>query len=356
MANTHLTNTFGAGNAKTFTTSFWMKRGTISNAQMIFYKDQDAGSPYEYHMNAYLDANDRMYIARNNGATICEVITTRKFRDTNAWYHIVIETDTTQATASDRVKLWVNGVQETAFDSSNYPAQNTNLYFNQNGQLHRIGTGDNAGGTFFDGILAHFHFIDGTTYNADTFGSTDSTTGIWKPTTSPTISDYGTNGFFLDFADSSAMGNDVSGKNNDWTVNGAGVTQTIDTPSNVFATWNALANHNNSITLTNGNTTGQSPFTGGFGGIATLGMQDGKYYMECKLISESSANEAVIGVGADLEQDDISGYIQGQAQHFGLRNNNGQKHENGTTTNSVHGSYTTGDIMGMAIPIISPVV
>ena len=143
------------------------------------------------------------------------------------------------------------------------------------------------------------------------------------------------------------MGNDISGNNNDWTVNGS-MTQTIDTPSNVFATWNALHNHGGSFE--HGNTTTTSPNTGGFGGVATLGMQDGKYYMEAKLISESATGEAIIGVGADLEQDTlISGsYIQGQTFHFGLRNNAGQKHENGTTTSSVHGGFTTGDIMGMA--------
>ena len=86
----------------------------------------------------------------------------------------------------------------------------------------------------------HVHFTDGYAYDADIFGETDSTTGIWKPITSPSVS-YGTNGFFLDFASSSDMGNDISGNNNDWTVNGS-MTQTIDTPSNVFATWNALHN------------------------------------------------------------------------------------------------------------------
>ena len=86
--------------------------------------------------------------------------------------------------------------------------------------------------------MAHYHFVDGTAYDASTFGETDSTTGIWKPKTSPSVT-YGTNGFFLDFADSSAMGDDESGNTNDYTVSGT-MTQTIDTPSNVFATWNSL--------------------------------------------------------------------------------------------------------------------
>jgi hypothetical protein len=103
----------------------------------------------------------------------------------------------------------------------------------------------------FDGLMAHVHFIDGTAYDASAFGETDATTGIWKPKTAPVVT-YGTNGFFLKFENSASFGTDSSPNGNNFTVNGT-MTQTIDTPSNVFATWNPLYRGTHNNLFSNGN-------------------------------------------------------------------------------------------------------
>ena len=132
--------------------------------------------------------------------------------------------------------------------------------------------------------MAHYHFVDGTAYAASTFGETDSTTGIWKPKTAPSVT-YGTNGFFLDFADSSAMGDDESGNTNDYTVSGT-MTQTIDTPSNVFATWNPLVPKG---TFSNGNTVWDSVASGDGCAFSTLAVSSGKYYAEVKCTGSTTS-------------------------------------------------------------------
>ena len=122
--------------------------------------------------------------------------TTRVFRDTNAWYHIMYVADSTQATASDRLKIYVNGVEETSFETDNRSSttQNQSWGGNKNGAVNNIG-GENASG-YGNFSVSHFHNIDGTALTPSTFGSTDSTTGEWKINTNPTVSSYGNNGFF----------------------------------------------------------------------------------------------------------------------------------------------------------------
>ena len=166
------------------------------------------------------------------------IYTNRKFRDTSAWYHLVIATDTTQSTAGDRVKIYVNGVQETSFATSTIPNQNVQPHYLYNNMTKVIGAYANGPANYFDGQMAHFHMTDGTAYQASTFGETDATTGIWKPKVSPSVT-YGNNGFFLKFDNSANMGLDSSGNTNNFTVNGT-IIQTKDTPSNVFASLNAI--------------------------------------------------------------------------------------------------------------------
>jgi len=284
MASTYLSKTYGsAGNRKTMTFSFWIKRSNLSTNQYpmsIF----DGGTGFQADMR-FAATTDvfRMYSTDTSGTPVLHLITDRVFRDVSAWYHIVWEIDTTQATASDRVKLYVNGVQETSFSTETYPAQNTDLRWNgtsgSTGGVTQIGAIN--GGNFIDGYMAHFHFIDGTAYDASTFGETDATTGIWKPKTAPSVT-YGTNGFFLKFENSGAMGTDSSGNANNFTVNGT-MTQTIDTPSNVFATWNRLIK--SPITLSAGNLQMGGGTLNWDSTVTTIVPQKGKWYAEIKVTS-----------------------------------------------------------------------
>src|SRR5210317_757029 len=281
MASTYLSRSNGTPTSQQiFTFSAWVKRSGLnpSGNNMQFF-------------SIYNDTSNRMDFRFQTGDTIDfyhtsslgRLTTNRLFRDTNAWYHIVLRVDTTQATSSDRYRLYINGVQETSFSTETQPSQNANL--GTNFSTFSIGD-DSYGSSDYDGSMAHIHYTDGQSYAPTTFGETDATTGIWKPKTAPSVT-YGTNGFFLKFENSGAFGTDSSGNGNTFTVNGT-MTQTIDTPSNVFATWNPLVASYSAITLSNGNNkivTGVSQEPVYIN--STLGASSGKYYCEVKNLTPS---------------------------------------------------------------------
>ena len=342
MASTYLTKTFGsAGNRKTWTYSGWLKRSSLGSQQDFLAVSSGSAT---FHI-LYFSSNDT--ITFNYNTTFVE--TNRKFRDTSAWYHVVIACDTTQSTASDRVKIYINGVQETSMAATGYPSLNADLGINNNVR-HDI---SNQGAyynnnSYFDGSMAHVHFIDGTAYDASTFGETDATTGIWKPKTAPSVT-YGTNGFFLKFENSGAFGTDSSGNGNNFTVNGT-MTQTIDTPSNVFATLNPLnVPTSNAPTFSNGNLKTVCGTTGGaYMGSATMGVSSGKYYAEMKV---KTVDSVIAGVSANASEDARDNVYPGQqADSVGILLSNGQKYIN--DSGSTYGaSLSANDILQIALDL-----
>ena len=337
MASTYLSKTLSASNRKTWTFSTWVKRCANGAAQGLFAADASAISSGYFTWIGF-QSSDILYFAE--GATN-HLLTNRVFRDNNAWYHIVLSCDTTQATSSDRLKIYVNGVQETSFSTETYPAQNHDFYINNN-VTHAVGSGyTNTGATvYLDGSMAHTHFIDGTAYDASTFGETDATTGIWKPKTAPSVT-YGTNGFFLKFENSGSMGTDSSGNANNFTVNGT-LTQTVDTPSNVFCTLNPLDKGGGSYTFSNGNTTINTD-----GGLhSTLCMGAGKYYAEVKLTG--SVN---YGIGIRQQSYAITSAYGTGGKSAALYCNGATFYKNGTSTASYGSSLSTGDIVQIAVDL-----
>ena len=286
MASTGLSKTFSAGNRKTFTWSGWVKRSKLSSDYFALFSSGTYPDLFQFMFNTSTD--ELRVLNYDSAATTLELKTNAVYRDTSAWYHIVLAVDTTQATSSDRAKLYVNGEQITSLATATYPSQNADLEINL-AQSHSVGYRVGHSDYYFDGSMAHVHFIDGTAYDADTFGETDSTTGIWKPKTAPSVT-YGTNGFFLKFENSGAFGTDSSGNGNNFTVNGT-MTQTIDTPSNVFATLNPLSKVG-SGTFSNGNNT--LIYVNDTGTASTLGVSKGKWYWEYKF--SGAANVCHAGV------------------------------------------------------------
>jgi len=343
MASTSLSrNTWGtATNDKIFTMSVWVKRSGLGYQQIVNSYDGSTGNDNQLKFQS----TDAIELTVSTG-TEYFLKTNRLFRDTSAWYHIVFAFDSTQATDSNRYKLYINGTQETSFSSVSYPPQNTTYQFFRNSNANNIGSQWGASGGFFNGQMAHFHFIDGTAYDADTFGETDSTTGIWKPKTAPSVT-YGTNGFFLKFENSGAFGTDSSGNSNTFTVNGT-MTQTIDTPSNVFATMNPLDNYYNSSTFTNGNNTVQTGTSQYTYNTSTLGVSSGKWYCEIEYDATTSADNALIGITSEFStasteelgdnSNDWGYYATGE-----YRNNN--------SWSSYGNTYTVGDIIGIALDL-----
>jgi len=296
MASTYLTRTpSSAGNRKTWTYSAWFKIGNVSTgAKRLFtsYDGSTATNQSTISLGGGVDYAMQIYNAPSGSSSI-NLTTNRLFRDCNAWYHLVVAVDTTQATGSDRVKLYINGVQETSFSVETYGTQNEDFFINST-NLHTIGRRqDNS--QYFDGSMSHIHFIDGTAYSPSDFGETDATTGIWKPKTAPSVT-YGTNGFFLKFENSGAFGTDSSGNGNTFTVNGT-MTQTIDTPSNVFSTLNSLNYSPNTTVFSNGNTTVTTTGDDADNSYActNLGANKGKWYWEGK----QTANVSFSFIGVD---------------------------------------------------------
>jgi len=281
----YLSRTFSTPtNANIWTMSVWIKPN--SESSYMFSPNTDNG-----HSNFSMSFNAmNMFAYSNSGTTYWWLTPTAVYRDPNGWYHVVVAYDSPQATASNRVKMYVNGTQVTSFSQADYPAQNTGQYYNTAVQ-HLIGRRGYSTDYGFTGSLTHMYFVDGQALTPSSFGETDATTGIWKP--KAYTGTYGTNGFFLKFENGGSLGTDSSGNGNNWTVNGT-LIQTVDTPSNVFATLNALC-QGSSSTFSNGNLKTLTSGAVYNSSSSTLGVNKGKWYWEAKLPS-SSLNYVMYGI------------------------------------------------------------
>ena len=288
MANTYLTRTpSSAGNRRTFTISTWVKRSSIASGSKTIFgigNSSSSTSDADWFSLAFNGSTNRIRSVQYNTVIFDS---NRVFRDTSAWYHIVYAVDTTQATDSNRIKIYINGVQETSFATINYPSQNYQFAVNNTTQ-HMIGREDGNGTGYFDGSMSYFASVDGTAELPTIFGETDTTTGQWKIKTSITPSvAWGTNGFLI-LKDGNSV-TDQSGQGNNWTVGGGTLTNTLDCPSNVFATLNplviselaSLSKGNNTITGTSASNNSHSPATLQVG-------TSGKYYYEVKVTANES--------------------------------------------------------------------
>ena len=285
MATTYLSRTPSASNRKTWTISAWVKRSAIydssgasADANQVILGATTSASNYAHFYFTY----DILRFYDFTGSFIFNFKSNAEFRDPAAWYHVVASCDTTQATESNRFKMYVNGSQITSWNTSVYPAQNADTTINVNG-LHTVGRyADNSAG-FFNGYMSEYHFIDGTAYAASTFGETG-TTGVWTPKVGPTVT-YGTNGFYLKFANSGAMGTDSSGQSNTLAVGGGTVRQVPDSPTNVFPTLNPLVKVDPKPALTKGNLESTPSGNGNHttGATQTMPENSGKWYAETVL-------------------------------------------------------------------------
>jgi len=346
MANTYLTRSKSSPTSdKKGTISFWIKRSDTTSEQATFVSG--GGS---IDSNIFFDTSSKLNVYDyQSGAYQFRYVTSRVFRDPSAWYHIVVRIDTTDATAGDRVKIYVNGVQETVFDTSTNPSQNLTPLFFTNTYDFWIGSYRGSSG-YTNGLYTHFHYTDGYTYDASTFGESDSVSGIWKPKTAPSVT-YGTNGFFLKFENSGAMGTDSSGNSNTFTVSGT-LTQTEDTPANNFATLNPLIySTGNNTTLSNGNTTVTSSGASHKNAFSSLGVSSGKWY--CEIEVDTLNTHQKIGVASDdnVEINKTSpSEFSGNANGYAYRND-GQKEGGGGSISSYGNTYTNGDIIGIAMDL-----
>lgn len=338
-----------AGNRKTWTWSGWVKRGKQGAINYIF------GAPSSYTTAfRFNSANTFFFTGASSTHFIFE--TTAVYRDSSAWYHVVIALDTTQATSTNRVKIYINGNQVTAFAAATYPSLNLDGEIN-NAHYHGIGTPSSS--DTHDGYLTEVNFIDGQALTPSSFGETNSVTGVWQP--KKYTGTYGTNGFYLNFSDNSGVtattiGKDYSGNGNNWTPNNisitAGVTydSMLDVPTlyadggngrGNYCTLNPLAVTAANSTITNGNLQVVTPNVGG-NAYATMGIPtSGKWYFE--VTPTSGTGNAYIGVSAYTV---ASTYLWQNSNHV-FYTGGGNKSVDGSSS-SYGASYTDNDVIGVA--------
>ena len=344
MASTRLHRTPGSSsNQVKWTWSGWIKKCTNSLSGCLFCAFTDANNYTELDMGS----NQIDYYNVTGGGVDARRTTSAYQRDPGAWYHVVVVWDSANATPGDRMKVYINGVEQTAFSATTDPSSSLNSIMNSTAP-QEIGARALGTTTFFNGYMAHVHFCDGQAYAASDFGETDSTSGIWVAKTAPSVS-YGTNGYFLKFA-SGALGTDSSGNGNNMTVVGD-LNHNKDNPDNNFATLNpnypsngyssqspTFANGNNTLTTVNASSQwGISP--------STVALSTGKWYAECK-ISATSGDTLVGILSYNWAADQYLGYYSGD---YGYYSSNGQIQNDG---GSAYGdTYTTADIIGIYLDL-----
>jgi len=282
----HLSRTLGTPtNNKKWTYSAWVKKSGFDGNQALLSSGADANN----RGLIYLANNGRLFLYETtSGTDTTEIGTNRVFRDVSSWMHIVVAVDTSQGTEANRVKIHVNGTQETSINPSNYPSVNAGNFINS-AVRHDISGRNNhsTSDLYFNGYMAEVCFIDGQQLAPDQFGEFDEDSGIWKPKNVSGLT-FGTNGFYLDFEDSSALGNDANGSNNFTVSNLTAIDQSTDTCTNNFCTMNPLDNFYSAATFSEGNIKISSSRYAGV--TSTFALTKGKWYFEYKCVSRSGTS------------------------------------------------------------------
>ena len=272
-----------ASNRRTFTFSAWIKVNPAATNYPPIFSADNSTPDFVIRLS---NTGSLQVVVENGGGGNSLLLTNRLFRDSSSWYHIVVAIDTTNSTADDRIKIYVNGVQETSFSSRTNPSLNFETKVN-NTVLHRLGL--QRYGSYWDGYMAEVNFLDGLAYDPSYFGETKD--GVWIA--KQYSGSYGTNGFHLTFADSSAIGDDTSGNGNDFTANNLAAIDVVpDSPTNNFATLMPMTN----IGLSEGNLKMTTTRTGNWDGtIGSFGVTSGKWYYEVRMSATEGTFRCVAG-------------------------------------------------------------
>jgi hypothetical protein len=338
-------------NNKKWTYSAWLKKS--SQTDMIMFScganNNDRGLIY------FNNTGDLNIYGATSGSGTYFLATNRLFRDNSAWYHIVISYDSTQATSTNRIKIYVNGIQETSLSQTTYPAENHNSYFNSAIRHDISGRMPISSDYLYNGYMSEVVFIDGSQLDPTSFGEFDSDSPtIWKPKDVSGLT-FGNNGFYLDFENSGSLGADVSGNGNNFTVNNlTSVDQSTDTCTNNFATMNPLSagvgDTNRIPTFAEGNlkfTASSSTFCQA---ISTFGVDQGKWYYEVKVVSSTHLDKLRVGLW-NIDKNVSSGEIQDVSSAnsgvFYMNKDGGEMRLNATSTTNDYGTFAQNDIIGV---------
>ena len=314
-----------AGNRRTWTFSCWVKRGNITGANgPIFTAGAD-------DWLQFLSGNTLGF--NSDGSSNYRIVTSQLFRDPAAWFHVVLRIDTTNSTAGDRERMYINGSEVTDFGADTNPPLNYDTAFNNTGE-HSIGKTVGSS-QFFDGYLAEMHHVDGSSLAPSSFGETNDD-GVWVP--KAYSGSYGTTGFYLKGQDSSALGDDTSGNGSDFSSNNlAAADQMSDSPTNNHCTLNPLITPA-TMTFADGNLA-LSGYTASTSAYGTFGLSSGKWFWQ--IVAQANA---MAGISATPNGSQYPGQA---ADSYAMDLTNGTKYNNGSSATYGSGEITAGDVIGV---------
>ena len=327
------------GSRRTMTISMWLKRTEIDDDQIFI--SQGSNIRFRFKPN-YFD------IRLTNGSSTYEIEDeNRFFRDTSAWYHLVVAIDTTQSTASNRVKIYWNGVQQTSFTAANYPSQNDDLTLgNFSATTMQLGYFV-EGGYGFNGYFAEVHYVDGTQVAQTEFGEFDDDSGIWKP--KEYTGGHGSEGFHLKFEDSSNLGLDSSGNSNNFNLtNITAADQSTDTPTNNFCTLNPLWTWTQTMGVSDGATKVNNTVTAWGGAKGSIGVNSGKWYWEH---GSFSGNDTMFGIQNQAGGGNAQAYLDAYTLAIQANANVIQFTDPSNRTEAFSKTFSISDIWGVALDL-----
>ncbi len=342
--SSYLTRTVGSTSNRTkWTYSGWVKFTGSPGENVLFSSGNRA-----YLFTYFATVSDSLWFVNYNLGSVGyvdQIISTAVFRDYAGWCHIVCAYDSAQGTASNRVKLYVNGERITSFSTANYPTVGFASHVNESGYRHRISglAFNNADEVFASGYQAEPVLIDGQALDPTSFG--EDKNGVWIPKDVSGLT-FGTNGFYLDFADSANFGNDVSGNNNDFTSSGlTSSDQMIDTPTNNFATLNPVnVYYSNPPVFAEGNLQTGNTSSGWRQSRGNMAVNSGKWYFEAR---PSAVGSLMVGVMNPNTADFVTQAADGFHGYYAATG--GLDYEGSVV--ATYPTYTSGDIIGVYLNI-----
>lgn len=341
------------GNRSTFTISMWVKRADLGQTTRLFMATTNATNARYTILEFNSTDTIRFYGGTEGTSALFNIQTNAQFRDMSAWYHIVAVMDTTQSTSTNRMKLYVNGTQITSLATSTYGSQNAEYAINDD-IIHYVNfDGSSLGSNYSDLYIAEFNFIDGQALNPTSFGETKS--GVWIP--KEYTGSYGTNGFHLEFGDSSAIGDDTSGNANDFTTTNLNVFDVVpDSPTNNFSVLNsqigkALSTY---VDPRHGNLEIDTTDGGRGTTFSTMAMPTGtgeKYYAEYRYRADSGhMRVGIISVDQANDYLETNNFDSPTTDNVSYTSVTGKIAVNGGEVEVV-ATYTVGDVIGMAVDL-----
>ena len=335
-----------AFNTDKWTISLWFKRGNLGIDTRLISCDNDNGSNDDY---IRFDSSDQMEFMIYEGSSVVGLLKpNRVFRDSSAWMHLVCVWDSANGTAGNRMRMYINGTEETSFATDTNPSSGANASFGNTSHPIEVGRRGSANNQYFDGYMAEVISVDGQALAPTSFGSTNSD-GVWIPAIYTVT--YGTSGFNLQFENAAALGTDSSPNGNNFTVNNlTSIDQSTDYPEVNFATLNPIIKTYGTQVFSNGNTTSLNATNEPAWAhtLSTIGVSAGKWYWEIKV----SGATPWIWTGVISEAVDVrTQYLYNENTGTFLYGNNGNKYLNGSAASSFFATLATNDIASVALDL-----